>query len=276
MYRGRRDAEEIQEVALCRRPPVQGRIGVDEGQVLALSRGESDRHAVRCVIRCVAEEPRCTYDTSSSWRTASVSTWKHRRGRHTGGAARETCRDSPGGRGRRIRRRDRGHGTRRDLGRLSHQAALRRARIGTRLIGGGASRRETETRGHGGSPPGRHGVCSAARWAGALDAGAARGGSRPAHDTYEHFARDDRPPLGEEGAQPWQVKMWCVPRIDATYVARMEDVLGRYTTLPRRILLVLDNLSTHTRRRATRRSRPPKPACSAAWSFTMCRSTRAG
>ncbi len=27
--------------------------------------------------------------------------------------------------------------------------------------------------------------------------------------------------------------MWCVPQIDATYVARMEDVLELYTTLPR-------------------------------------------
>ena len=27
--------------------------------------------------------------------------------------------------------------------------------------------------------------------------------------------------------------MWCVPQIDAPYVARMEDVLGLYTTLPR-------------------------------------------
>jgi hypothetical protein len=27
--------------------------------------------------------------------------------------------------------------------------------------------------------------------------------------------------------------MWCVPQIDTTYVARTEDVLGLYTTLPR-------------------------------------------
>lgn len=39
--------------------------------------------------------------------------------------------------------------------------------------------------------------------------------------------------LGENKLKPWQEKMWCVPQIDATYVARMEDVLSLYTTLPR-------------------------------------------
>jgi hypothetical protein len=39
---GVRDAEEILKIALRRRPTVQGHIRVDEGQVLALSRGERD------------------------------------------------------------------------------------------------------------------------------------------------------------------------------------------------------------------------------------------
>ena len=39
--------------------------------------------------------------------------------------------------------------------------------------------------------------------------------------------------LAENDLKPWQEKMWCVPAIDATYVARMEDVLSLYTTLPR-------------------------------------------
>ena len=39
--------------------------------------------------------------------------------------------------------------------------------------------------------------------------------------------------LAENALKPWQEKMWCVPQIDATYVARMEDVLGLYTTRPR-------------------------------------------
>ncbi len=75
MHSGRRDAEEVQEVALRRRATVQGRVGMDERQVLPLRRGERDRHAVRSVIRCVAEGPRCTYDTASNWTRASVSNW---------------------------------------------------------------------------------------------------------------------------------------------------------------------------------------------------------
>jgi transposase len=39
--------------------------------------------------------------------------------------------------------------------------------------------------------------------------------------------------LAANELKPWQEKMWCVPHIDTTYVARMEDVLGLYTTLPR-------------------------------------------
>jgi len=39
--------------------------------------------------------------------------------------------------------------------------------------------------------------------------------------------------LAANDLKPWQEKMWCVPQIDATYVARMEDVLHLYTTRPR-------------------------------------------
>jgi hypothetical protein len=28
--------------------------------------------------------------------------------------------------------------------------------------------------------------------------------------------------------KPWQKKMWCIPKVDAEYVARMEDVLDLY------------------------------------------------
>jgi transposase len=34
--------------------------------------------------------------------------------------------------------------------------------------------------------------------------------------------------LGEMQLKPWQEKMWCIPKIDAEYVARMEDVLTLY------------------------------------------------
>ncbi len=34
--------------------------------------------------------------------------------------------------------------------------------------------------------------------------------------------------LAEADLKPWQKKMWCVPKLDAEYVARMEDVLALY------------------------------------------------
>jgi transposase len=34
--------------------------------------------------------------------------------------------------------------------------------------------------------------------------------------------------LAELDLKPWQKKMWCVPKLDAEYVARMEDVLALY------------------------------------------------
>ena len=38
--------------------------------------------------------------------------------------------------------------------------------------------------------------------------------------------------LAENALKPWQQQMWCVPKIDAEYVARMEDVLELYTHAP--------------------------------------------
>ena len=38
--------------------------------------------------------------------------------------------------------------------------------------------------------------------------------------------------LDEMGLKPWQKKMWCIPKIDAEYVARMEDVLALYAEPP--------------------------------------------
>lgn len=40
--------------------------------------------------------------------------------------------------------------------------------------------------------------------------------------------------LAENDLKPWQKKMWCIPKIDPEYVARMEDVLDLYADLPRR------------------------------------------
>ena len=32
--------------------------------------------------------------------------------------------------------------------------------------------------------------------------------------------------------KPWRRKMWCIPQVDADYVARMEDVLDLYAEAP--------------------------------------------
>jgi len=38
--------------------------------------------------------------------------------------------------------------------------------------------------------------------------------------------------LAELDLKPWQKKMWCIPKIDAEYVTRMEDVLALYEEPP--------------------------------------------
>jgi transposase len=38
--------------------------------------------------------------------------------------------------------------------------------------------------------------------------------------------------LAENKLKPWRKDMWCIPKIDGTYVARMEDVLDLYAEAP--------------------------------------------
>jgi transposase len=38
--------------------------------------------------------------------------------------------------------------------------------------------------------------------------------------------------LAEKELKPWQEKMWCIPKVDAEFVARMEDVLDLYAEVP--------------------------------------------
>lgn len=52
----------------------------------------------------------------------------------------------------------------------------------------------------------------------------------------EHSSLSDetvRRRLAEKAIKPWQKKMWCIPKVDAQYVARMEDVLELYAEEPR-------------------------------------------
>ena len=38
--------------------------------------------------------------------------------------------------------------------------------------------------------------------------------------------------LAEKDLKPWRKDMWCIPQVDADYVARMEDVLDLYAEAP--------------------------------------------
>ena len=38
--------------------------------------------------------------------------------------------------------------------------------------------------------------------------------------------------LAENKLKPWQKKMWCIPKVDAEFVARMENVLDLYAEGP--------------------------------------------
>jgi transposase len=50
---------------------------------------------------------------------------------------------------------------------------------------------------------------------------------------HESLSRETvRRRLAENDLKPWRKKMWCIPRVDAEYVARMEDVLDLYVEEP--------------------------------------------
>ena len=50
---------------------------------------------------------------------------------------------------------------------------------------------------------------------------------------HESVSRETvRRRLAENELKPWREKMWCVPKIDGAYVARMEDVLDLYAEPP--------------------------------------------
>ena len=50
---------------------------------------------------------------------------------------------------------------------------------------------------------------------------------------HESLSRETvRRRLAENDLKPWRKKMWCIPQVDAEYVARMEDVLDLYAEPP--------------------------------------------
>jgi transposase len=52
--------------------------------------------------------------------------------------------------------------------------------------------------------------------------------------------------LQENQLKPWRQDMWCIPQVDGTYVARMEDVLDLYAEAPdpKRPVLCVDESPT--------------------------------
>ena len=52
--------------------------------------------------------------------------------------------------------------------------------------------------------------------------------------------------LAENDLKPWREKMWCIPQVDGTYVARMEDVLDLYAEAadPRHPVVCFDESPT--------------------------------
>jgi transposase len=64
--------------------------------------------------------------------------------------------------------------------------------------------------------------------------------------------------LAEVTLKPWQEKMWCIPTVNAEYVARMEDVLDLYAAAPnpRRPVVCFDE----TPRQLIGEARVPIPA----------------
>lgn len=70
--------------------------------------------------------------------------------------------------------------------------------------------------------------------------------------------------LAENDLKPWQQKMWCVPKVDSEYVARMEDVLDLYAQLhdPKRPVVCFDESATQLvgHARPSQPAAPGKPA----------------
>lgn len=50
---------------------------------------------------------------------------------------------------------------------------------------------------------------------------------------HEDLSRETvRRRLAENHLKPWRKQMWCIPKVDGTYVARMEDALDLYAAAP--------------------------------------------
>ena len=71
--------------------------------------------------------------------------------------------------------------------------------------------------------------------------------------------------LAENHLKPWQKDMWCIPKVDAEYVARMEDVLDLYAEQPdpKRPVVCFDESPSSSSAKRASRSRPHPDGSSA-------------
>ena len=51
-------------------------------------------------------------------------------------------------------------------------------------------------------------------------------------DHEELSAETVRRRLAQNHLKPWRKDMWCIPKVDGEYVARMENVLGLFAEEP--------------------------------------------
>ena len=116
--------------------------------------------------------------------------------------------------------------------RVPDQAALRGRQSGAGAERGAASWGGAQAHRQGGSPVGgnrlRESPEGRARWTLELLAGA----MVKLTDHESLSGETVRRRLAENGLKPWRKDMWCIPKVDGEYVARMEDVLDLYAETP--------------------------------------------
>ena len=122
---------------------------------------------------------------------------------------------------------------RRRLDRLPDQAPLRGGQSGEGARRGAPSRRGPQAHRPGGSAAGRDRLLPPARGPRPLDHGTAgRRDGAPHRARAASRARRCAGAWPRTSSSPGAQKMWCVPKIDGEYVARMEDVLDLYAEPP--------------------------------------------
>jgi hypothetical protein len=100
---------------------------------------------------------------------------------------------------------------------------------------------------------------------------------RPAREDYEYVRQGVQPVPGGEPLAGWRQVMVSARRTRIDWASCSRDLVDVHYPDAEQIVLVHDNLNTHTRRRCTRRSRRPRPSgWPTGWSCTTPPSTAAG